>query len=105
MSVIMTLRAPGDGKAVEAYAQEHPDTMQSVIALAKEHGVIAHRFYGSDDGQLMVIDEWPDPASFQAFFAAAESLIGPMMAAAGVGEPVVTFWTKLDTGDDVGWDA
>ena len=32
--------------------------------------------------------------------------IEPMMAAAGVtGEPEITFWRKLDTHDDVGWDA
>ena len=48
--------------------------------------MIAHRFYGSDDGQIMVIDEWPDAESFNAFFAASESLIGPMMRSRGSGQ-------------------
>ncbi len=103
MSVIMTLRASGDGNAVEAYAKAHPEVLASTIAMAKEHGVIAHRFYASDD-QIMVIDEWPDADSFNAFFAASESLIGPMMQESGIGKPELTFWHKLETGDDVGWE-
>ena len=45
--------------------------------------MIAHRFYASDDGTIMVIDEWPDPESFQAFFQEAQPEIGPIMQAAG----------------------
>jgi hypothetical protein len=104
MSVIMTLRTTADPAAVEAYAQANPEKLEAIIALSKEHGVIAHRFYGSDDGQIMVIDEWPDAESFNTFFGASESLIGPMMGAVGAGKPEVTFWRKLETGDDVGWE-
>jgi hypothetical protein len=104
MSVIMTLRAPGDPKALERTAQEDPERMQRIIERAKSHGLIAHRFYGSEN-QLLVIDEWPDAESFQRFFAEAEADIAPMMQAAATGEPEVTFWTKLDTHDDFGWDA
>jgi hypothetical protein len=78
--------------------------MQRVSGLAKSHGLIAHRFYGSDN-QVLVIDEWPDAESFQRFFAEAEPDITPMMQAAATGEPEITFWTKLETGDHVGWDA
>ena len=53
----------------------------------------------------MVIDEWPDAESFQKFFSEMESEIGPMMQQALTGEPDVTFWTKLETGDEVGWGA
>jgi hypothetical protein len=52
----------------------------------------------------MVIDEWPDAASFQAFFAADEAAIGPMMAQVATSEPEITFWRKLETGDDIGWE-
>jgi hypothetical protein len=104
MSVIMTLRVPGDPKAVERMAQEDPERMQRITGLAKSHGLIAHRFYGSEN-QLLVIDEWPDAESFRRFFAEAEADVGPMMQAAATGEPEITFWTKLETGDDVGWDA
>jgi hypothetical protein len=104
MSVIMTLVVPGDPQALERHAKENSETLQSIVAAAKSHGLIAHRFYGSE-GKIMVIDEWPDPESFQQFFADQEQSIGSMMQAAATGEPEITFWTKLDTGDDVGWDA
>ena len=102
MSVLVTLIAPGDPKAIERLSQENPDTMAKIIAHANACGCIAHRFYGSE-GKVMVIDEWPDPASFQKFFSEMESEIGPMMQQALTGEPEITFWTKLETGDDVGW--
>jgi hypothetical protein len=103
MSIILTLRGSGDPEAMERYAREHPDEMKAVIELAQSHGVMAHRFYGSP-GQVMVVDEWPDEQSFQQFFAEAQPRIEPMMAAAGMsGQPEVTFWRKLETGDEVGW--
>ena len=105
MSVIMTLRVQGDPKRLEARAAENPDAMRTVANQAKEHGLIAHRFYGSDDGQIMVVDEWPDAQSFQTFFEAAQPQIGPMMREVASGEPQITFWTKLETHDDVGWES
>ena len=110
MSVIMTLRVPGDPKAVERMAQEDPERMQRITGLAKSHGLIAHRFYGSEN-QLLVIDEWPDAESFQRFFAEAEADVGPMMQAAahaaaetagkeGRRRPIVIGVTVLTSMDD-----
>jgi hypothetical protein len=98
MSVLVTLIAAGDPKAIERLAQEDPDRSKRIIDHAKSHGLIAHRFYGSE-GKCMVIDEWPDRESFQKFFSEMESEIGPIMQQALTGEPEVTFWTKLETGD------
>jgi hypothetical protein len=104
MSVIMTLWGRGEPERLEEYAAGHKDEMQAILERAKEHGLIAHRFYGTD-GQIMVVDEWPDAESFQRFFASVEDQIGPMMGAAGItDEPAVSFWRKLDTHDDYGWD-
>ena len=106
MSVIMTFRAKGDPKKLEEQAAANPEGMRDIAERAKQHGVIAHRFYGSDDGEIMVVDEWPDPQSFQAFFEENRSEIEPMMREVGVtSEPDVTFWRKLETHDDVGWGA
>jgi hypothetical protein len=104
MSVIVTLIAPGDPQAMERVAAEDPARLEAIVAAAKSHGLIAHRFYGSE-GKLMVIDEWPDAESFQRFFAEQEPTIGPIMQQVAAGEPEITFWTKLETGDDVGWEA
>jgi hypothetical protein len=107
MSVIMTLYAMGDAKRIEKFASENREKMQAVLEAAKRHGLIAHRFYGSDDGsRFMVADEWPDRQSFESFFQEQQPEIGPMMAAAGVtSQPDPIFWSELETGDAFGWDA
>ena len=50
MSVIITLRAPGNPAQLEQWAADNSDQMASIVERAKEHGLIAHRFYGNDDG-------------------------------------------------------
>jgi quinol monooxygenase YgiN len=107
MSVIMMLEGTGDPKRLEQFAAENKDKMQAVLEAAKRHGLIAHRFYGSDDGgRLMVLDEWPDRQSFESFFREQESQIAPMMQAAGVtSEPQPSFWHQLDSHDEFGWGA
>lgn len=105
MSVIMTLMFQGDPAGVERYAAENPEKMREIVDHAVEHGVIAHRFYGAD-GQILVIDEWPDVESFQSFFAHMGDEITPIMEAAGVtNEPQPVFWRKLETNDEHGWGA
>jgi hypothetical protein len=105
MSVIVTVSMSGDPAQLEAEAAANPDRIGGILERAKQHGLIAHRFYGSD-GRIMVVDEWPDQDSFQGFFDEASGDIQAMMGAAGVtSEPEVTFWRKLETNDDVGWDA
>jgi quinol monooxygenase YgiN len=103
MSVIMTFRVAGDPDKLEQLAREKGDVLAAISERAKEHGIIAHRFYGTD-GQIMVVDEWPDAESFQRFFESQRSEIEPMMHQVATGEPEITFWRKLDTNDDVGWN-
>lgn len=107
MSVLMTLQVAGDPKALEKYAQEHSEQMQEVLGAAKRHGLIAHRFYGSSDGEnVMVVDEWPDRASFESFFQEQESAIRPMFEAAqGKSQPAPMYWEELATGEAHGWGA
>jgi hypothetical protein len=106
VSVILTLRAAGDPSKLEAHAAANPEAMRAIAARAEEHGLVAHRFYGSDDGQIMVVDEWPDPESFRRFYEQARAEIEPLMRAVGVSsEPQITFWRKLESHDEVGWGA
>lgn len=107
MSVIMMLNVTGDPKKMEQFASENKAKMQAVLEAAKSHGLIAHRFYGSDSGGgLMVVDEWPDRQSFESFFAEQQAEIGPMMEAAGVtSQPEPAFWIELATHDAFGWGA
>jgi heme-degrading monooxygenase HmoA len=106
MSVIMTLRAKGDPDALERRAAGNPEAIRAISDRARQHGLIAHRFYGSQDGQIMVVDEWPDQTSFEAFFSEMQSEIEPLMRDIGVtSAPEVTFWRKLESHDEVGWGA
>jgi hypothetical protein len=106
MSVLMTFRTKGDPALLEKRAGDNPDGLRAIVEEAKTAGLIAHRFYGTDDGQIMVLDEWPDAESFQRFFAANRTTIEPLMTEVGAtGEPEVTFWRELDTHDQVGWQA
>ena len=107
MSVIMTMSVQGDPAKMEQIAGENPDRIRSIAERAKSHGLIAHRFYGSDDGgKLMVLDEWPDRQSFESFFREQQAEIGPMMEAAGVtSQPEPAFWNELTTHDTFGWGA
>jgi quinol monooxygenase YgiN len=106
MSVIMTLQVAGDPAKVEEYAAANEERMQEILEAAKGHGLLAHRFYGTDDGKIMVVDEWPDAESFEAFFAEQQEQINPIMEAAGAaGEPEVNFWRRLEAHDEYGWDA
>jgi hypothetical protein len=105
MSVIITLQAHGDSQRLEERAARDPDGMRAIADRAKQHGLIAHRFYGSDDGRIMVIDEWPDAESFRSFYDEMRSEIEPLLREMGVtGDPEVTSWRKLESHDEVGWD-
>jgi|SRR5579863_183369 len=107
MSVIMTLQVSGDPKRLEQHTSENREKMQTVLEAAKRHGLIAHRFYGSDDGRtIMVLDEWPNRESFESFFREQESEIRPMFESAGVTSQVEpAFWMELATRDAYGWGA
>ena len=99
MSVLMTLRVSGNPKAVET---TDPDFLRSIADRARGFGLIRHRFYGSED-EVLVVDEWPDEASFQAFFDAAGAEIKEIMDSAGVtAAPTIEFWRPLDVDDAVG---
>jgi hypothetical protein len=107
MSVIMTLRIAGNPEAMERYGKDNPGKLEGIVEAAKRHGMIAHRFNGSEDGNgILVIDEWPDRQSFEAFFAEKQADIMPIMEAVGAtGQPEATFWHELATGDAYGWGA
>jgi hypothetical protein len=106
MSVIMVLRMDGDAAKLEEYAAANSDKLQGVVKIAEGHGLIAHRFFGGDDGKIMVIDEWPDPDSFQAFFSEAGSQVQEVTSGAGISNvQQPEFWRVLETHDKYGWES
>ena len=98
MSVLMTLRVSGDSKGIEATPQE---TLDAIVARAKEHGLISHCFWGNGS-EIFVVDEWPDQESFQTFFDASPEIPQMMQAAGVTSEPTIEFWSPLAVNDRVG---
>ena len=100
MAVLMTLRTQGDPVKLEEYASQNQEQMAAIADRGRAAGALSHRFYGSDDGTILVVDEWDSPESFRSFFEADEE-IPKMMEAVGVtSEPEVSFWRKLQTHDE-----
>ena len=101
MTVLMLLRVKGDGRKVEQYAAEEPGKLKAIVERAKSNGLIRHRFFATAD-EVIVVDEWPDEASFQRFFDSSPE-IGEIMARAGVTtQPEITFARQLDVDDSFG---
>lgn len=101
MSVIVTLRVRGDATKVEALAAEDPALLKKITDRAVEHGCTSHRFYGTED-EVLVVDEWPSPEAFKAFFDASPEIKGVMGRAGVTSDPEIVFWRKLDTHDEIG---
>jgi hypothetical protein len=99
MSVIVRLRLKADPAALERYAQENPDVLQGIVEDGKSKGAIHHLFAADGDDTVVVIDEWPDEASFQGFFEGQQDIPKVMEAASAQGEPDIKFLRILDTGD------
>ncbi len=99
MSVFMILRAKGDPDRFEKYSQEHAEMMVRIASAGKAAGATRHAFAGGD-GELVVIDEWPDEASFQRFFSAQTEIPKLMQDSGMTGQPEISFLRKLDTPDE-----
>jgi heme-degrading monooxygenase HmoA len=101
MSVLMLLRVKGDAAKVEQAVRDDQLVLKTIVDRAKSHGLIRHRFFGTAD-EIIVVDEWPDEASFHKFFDASPD-IQEVMAAAGVTTPPeITFARQLDVNDSFG---
>jgi heme-degrading monooxygenase HmoA len=107
MPVIMVQEVAADPNGLEQFAAANQETVRAVIEAAKNRGLIAHRFYGSEDGtKVLIVDEWPDRESFEAFEKEQAPQIEPMFKAASLtdaSEP--TYWRELTTYDAFGWGA
>ena len=107
MSVIMVQQVTADPNALEEFTAANQEAVRSILEAAKNHGLIGHRFYGSEDGsKVLILDEWPDRESFESFAEEQAPQIEPMFEAARAtetSEPM--FWRELTTHDAFGWGA
>ena len=77
------------------------DIRQAATPQNGPMNAIHHDFY-EGDAEVIVVDEWDSPESFQGFFEAEGENIGRLMAAAGAaGEPAPPlFYRKMSLGDE-----
>ena len=100
MTVLVTARFAIDADRLETVARESSDSLHRIISSARDHGLVSHRFYGNDEG-VLVVDHWPDEESFRRFFAETPE-IGELMAKAGAtAEPQISFYRPLAVDDVV----
>ena len=89
MSVMMGMVVEADPARFEQVAKDN----------AEQAGAISHQFLAGKDS-ILVVDEWPDEASFLGFFEASGEEIGSLMSQSGVTtKPTPNFWRPLDTPD------
>jgi hypothetical protein len=100
VSVFMIMHIKGDPAKLERYANAHTDMMQGVIKDAKQKGLVHHAFAGGD-GEVVVIDEWPDEESFRRFFDNQKEVPTLMQEVGAQGAPDISFYRKLETPDVV----
>ena len=94
----MILRVKADVAKFEQFARENPDQLNRIAEDGKSRGAIHHAFFAGD-GEVVVIDEWDNEESFQAFFASQQEIPQVMQAAGAQGEPTVEFLRPIDTSD------
>jgi hypothetical protein len=99
MSVIVILRIPGNPVDLERYAAgPGGEVMRRIAEVAKAAGAVRHSFAGSDN-EMLVVDEWPDEQSFQAFFAGQPEIADVMRDGGAQGPPEISIYRKLSTPD------
>ena len=99
MSVIVILRIPGNPGDLEGYAAgPGGELMRRIAEAGKAAGAIRHTFAGGAN-EILVIDEWPDEQTFQAFFASQPEIADVMRDGGAQGPPETTFYRKLSTPD------
>jgi hypothetical protein len=98
---MMGLRIGADPARVEEALNSDPERLKRIAQRARDGGCIHHRFFANEaGGEVLIVDEWPDTASFLRFFEESTPDVGPMMAEAGVTErPTPVFWREMDTPD------
>jgi hypothetical protein len=98
MSVIVIGKMQVDPAALEKLWVDRKADFVKVSEEAKAAGALHHR-WGIGSGEVVIIDEWPDAASFQSFFG-GNAVIPTLMQEAGVeGAPDFTI-VEAKTGPD-----
>jgi hypothetical protein len=95
----MLLRVKGNPTDLERYAAgPGGDVMRRIAEAGKVAGATRHTF-GGGDGEVLVVDEWPDEQSFEKFFESQSEIADVMRAGGAQGQPEISFYRVLSTPD------
>jgi quinol monooxygenase YgiN len=100
MAVLTTLRLSADPKKFEEFAADENAPLIMIRDRAVERGCTSHHFYATDD-EILVVDEWPDEASFRGFFDASPEIKDALEAVGITAPPEIKVWRKLETRDEI----
>jgi hypothetical protein len=97
MSVVVTVRVPGDTGQFLTFVDENAECLRQLADQAKAAGCRHHRFAVGEDF-VLVVDEWDSTEQFQQFFS--DPQIGELMQRSGaLGEPQITVARAIASAD------
>jgi hypothetical protein len=85
MSVIVIGHMTVDPANLEQLWRDRSADFEAVAEAARTAGAVHHR-WAFGDGEVVIVDEWPDAGSFQQFFE-SQPKIAELMQAGGVQGP------------------
>lgn len=99
MSVVITLKFPGDVAKFRQALSEHGDKFAKMAHDAKASGAGIHHRFAVGDGFVLVVDEWQSAEHFQKFFADPD--LQALIAMSGAtGEPEITVAEAISSPDE-----
>ena len=98
MSVIVIAHLTVEPGNLEKLWRERKDVFEAIRETAEGVGAKHHQ-WGFGDGEVVIIDEWVDGASFQKFFD-GDTRIAGLMQEAGVQGPPRVEVLELKVGPD-----
>ena len=98
VSVFMIMRVPGDPDGFERHTNANAEMMHRIAEEAKVAVATRHAF-AAGDGEVLVIDEWPNAEAFQRFFDSQTEIPKLMQEGGAQGSPEISFYRRLDTPD------
>jgi quinol monooxygenase YgiN len=99
MSVIVTVKIPGDTNVFTESLKERADEFREIAGRAREAGALHHQF-AAGDGIVLVIDEWESAGAFEKFFGDPQLMefIGSVGGDSSVA-PEITVGESVDSPD------
>ncbi|AMM34578.1 hypothetical protein SA2016_3924 [Sinomonas atrocyanea] len=99
MSVIVTVKVPGDTGVFTKSLEDRAEEYRKIAESAKEHGALHHRF-GVGNGYILIDDEWESAQEFESFFSDPQlrdfmGTVGADLTAA----PQITVGERIDSPD------